>query len=474
MATSHNTCNTFVDLNGIPYLNAEYLDNTKIQQIDRSAIFSQINIDNSEPMRTVIAINVDDIGTTASGALAAQGNNTKQKALLKMVSQYAERAYHKLPTLRKGMVVRVNYQLENAKTGRIIRSAIDDFRIENREYYLDINSSNLNDNSVITCFADTEVSTLSEFTHGFEPMNLRITHVNLFYETVQDDFPSHCHPPRYRHHHCDCDHGYDRPYPEMDNYYIHKNCQNQHFMDAPDPCNYYGAKDVPMIANPSWNLINRFYHFENKGKDIIIHGQEVYNNRTHVNLIPCGTVSVNRLFMINPAQRLIFKFCVWKNDITVVDDTTMIGQALGAPYQDINIDMTDTDTCLCRPLPHFIHPDDETFRRLFASLQQTDIDQNHNINQLINVTNTLSESLTALQDTISTMQKSITDISKKLNIDTSDGDKDPAIDDKDPLNPDQTDGSSSTEDGPKDNTVDGSETETPDGNSESSDDQAGE
>lgn len=443
MATSHNTCNTFVDLNGVPYLNAEYLDNRTIQQIDRSAIFSQITVDTQEPMRAIIDINVDDIGTDTSGALAAQGNNTKQKALLKMISQYAERLGHKLPTLRKGLIVRVNYQIENVKTGRIIRSAIDNFRIDNRQYFLDINSSNLNDNAVITCFSDTEVSSLSEFTHGFEPMNLRITNVQFYYEAVQDDIINpRCHHSMFGHHHCEymdnnsCHH---HCRPDVENYYMHKNMQNVHYMGEPDPCNYYGAKDVPMIANPTWSMINRFYHFENDGRDIIIHGQEVYDNRTKVNLIPCGTVRVNRSFMINPAHRLIFKFCIWKNDITVVDNTTMIGETLKVPCHDMHIDMTDTDTALGRPIPHFINPDDDTFRRLFKSLQQTDIDQNHNINQLIDITNSLSSTMVALQETVSSMQESINTILNRLDMNSSIKDESPAIDTTDPLNPDSTD-----------------------------------
>ena len=488
MATSHNTCNTFIDLNGIPYVNAEYLDNTTIQQIDRSAIFSQITVDTQEPMRAIIDIRVDDIGTNISGALNSQGNNTKQKALLKMIAQHAERLGHKLPTLRKGLIVRVNYQIENAKTGRVVRSAIDDFRVENRQYFLDINSSNLNDNAVITCFSDTEVSSLSEFTHGFEPMNIRITNVQLFYEAVQDDIRDPmCHQSMI-HHHCNhmdehiCCHGHHNP--DLENYYMHKNMQNVHCMYEPNPCNYYGAKDVPMIANPSWCNVNRFYHFENDGRDLIIHGQEVYSNRTKVTLIPCGTVRVNRLFMINPAHRLVFKFCIWKNDITVVDNTSMIADALGATCHNMHIDMTDTDTALGKPLPHFIHPDDETFKRLFHKLQETDLDQNHNINQLIDITNSLSSTMMVLQSTVSSMQESINAILNRLDMNKPSEDESPAIDPTDPLNPGSSNEkeepsntlpeTSDIDEGRKDNVDDTSIKENPSEDVETSDDQVNE
>ena len=486
MATSHNTCNTFIDLNGIPYLNAEYLDNRSIQQIDRSAIFSQITVDTQEHMRAVIDIHVDDIGTNVNGALNAQGNNTKQKCLLRMISQQAERLGHRLPTLRKSMIARVNYQIENAKTGRVIRSAVDDFRLNDRQYYLDINSSNLNDNSVITCFCDTEVSTLSEFTHGFEPMNIRITNVQLYYEAVKDDLrmPTCGDVMMHHHHHCHyldehaC-HGHRNP--DMENYYMHKNMQNVHYMCEPNPCNNYGARDIPMIANPSWCHINKFYHFENEGSKIIIHGQEVYDNRTTVTLIPCGSVRVNRLFTINPAHRLIFKFCIWKNDITVVDNTSMIAKALNVKCHDDDIDMTDTDTSLGMHYHHHhIHPDDETFKRVISGLQQTDLDQNNNINQLINITNSLSSTIMVLQNTVSSMQESITAILNRLDMNKPNEDESPAIDPTDPLNPDSSDGEESSETLPetpsldeetKDNVDDDSIEENPSENPETTDDQ---
>jgi hypothetical protein len=470
MATSHNTCNTFIDLNGIPYLHAEYLDNTTIQQIDRSAIFSQITVDTSESMRAIIDVNIDDIGTKTSGDMATLGNKSKQKALLKMVSQYSDRLGHKLPTLRKGMIVRVNYQVENAKTGRVIRSAVDDFRINNRQYFLDINSSDVDNNAVVTCFCDTEVSTLSEFTHGFEPMNLRITNIQLYYEAVQDDIKTpRCQQTLFGHHDCQPNNECINMNPytssnrvELDNYYMHKNMQNIHYIGEPDPRNYYGARDVSMIANPSWSLINRFYHFENDGKNIIIHGQEVYNNRTKVVLIPCGVVRVNRLFTINPAHRLIFKFCIWKNDLTVVNDTTAIGKALKAPYQDMDIDMTDTDTAFNTPIPHFINPDDETIVRQFEKLRQTDIDQNYNINQLIDITSSMVSTIKDLQETVGTMQESINAVLDRLDMkQDEEDDKSPAIDTIDPLNPESPDETDNTseDDKSKDDSSTSSESE---------------
>ena len=79
--------NAFIDLNGIPYLLAEYLDRNNFQQIDRSQIKSEIIVDQSESMRAVIDVSIDDIGKRASdGYPAIIGNTTKHTNLLKMIS----------------------------------------------------------------------------------------------------------------------------------------------------------------------------------------------------------------------------------------------------------------------------------------------------------------------------------------------------------------------------------------------------
>ena len=178
--------NGFVDLNGIPYVLAEYLDRNNFQQIDRSQIKSEIIIDQSESMRAVVDISVDDIGKRASdGYPAIVGNNTKHCNLLKMISNNCELMNHQFNVLRRGIVIRVDYQLENYRTHQVIRSMTEEFRINDRSYFLDINPRNVNDNAIIVNFCNTIVSTINEFTHGQDPMILRVTHVHMSYEMVK-------------------------------------------------------------------------------------------------------------------------------------------------------------------------------------------------------------------------------------------------------------------------------------------------
>ena len=403
--------NAFVDLNGVPYLLAEYLDRNNFQQIDRSLINSNIIIDQSESMRAVIDVSIDDIGRRASdGYPAIVGNNTKQNNLLKMISNNKELMNHQLNVLRRGIVVRVDYQLENYRTQQVIRSMTESFRITDRNYFLDINSRDVSDNAIIVNFCNTMVSTINEFTHGQDRMVIRITNIHLSYEMVKASPKM----PRIKQSMTPCYQNECSPgiYSMENNLYrYHDMMQNRHYMAGYDPVTY-GNEPVSMISPPSWSMFNRFYRFDNDGKDIIIHGQEVNDPMTKVALIPCGTVRVNRTFIINPGHRLIFKFCIWKNDVTVVNDTTEIAKCLQAPVIDHD--------CLCHPIDHhchhmpettlttncdcdhYINADYETIIRMLHDNRNIDYKQNQRINAI-------SESVAELSEIVKKLIPPVTD-----------------------------------------------------------------
>ena len=384
--------NAFVDLNGIPYLLAEYLDRSNFQQIDRSQLKSEIIVDQSEAMRAIIDVSIDDIGKRASdGYPAILGNTTKQMKLLKMISDNCEIMNHQLNVFRRGIVITVNYQVENANTGQVIKTMSEQFRITDRSYFLDINPRNTDDNAIIVNFCNTIVSTINDTTHGRDPMLMRITTINMAYEMVKDSPKM----PRIKQsitgpsnvQHLPTHYGL-----ENDIYQYHKMMQNHHVMPGYNPNNFV-PEDPNLILPPTWSMFNRFYRFDNYGKDIIIHGQEVNDPMTKVALIPCGTVRVNRTFMINPGHRIIFKFCIWKNDVTVVNDTTQVAQCLKAPVlNDPNYGMPPVHNhnkqhCFIEPTDHhhhehYINPDYETVIRMLNERKHMDRRQNQVINEL--------------------------------------------------------------------------------------------
>lgn len=390
--------NSFIDLNGVPYLLAEYIDRRCFQQIDRSLIRSEIHIDQTEAMRAVVDISVDDIGKRASDGLPAiDGNNSKQLKLLEMIKANAQRFNSQLDVLRRGIVLRVNYQLENQSTGQVIRSMSEDLRIRNRSYFLDINPRNINDNAIIVNFSDSIVSTINEFTHGITKMNMRITSVQMFYECVRRDpiMPQLQQTLRSQ-----FEPGFlASPYvTEAEMYNYHKQMQNHHFLQNPYDCNY-GCYGNEMISPPTWSNFNRFYHFDGSGSDIILHSQEINDPNCKVALLGAGKVNVNRTFTINPGHRIIFKFSIWKNDLTTVNDTTPIAQALNAPLYGCghhhHHDCCDYDDHNHHH-HHPINPDYETIIRLYRELQCTNDRQNAVINAMMVRIDALSDQVTAL------------------------------------------------------------------------------
>lgn len=387
--------NAFIDLKGIPFLKAEYMDRRDLMTIDRDLVKSEILVDQSEAMRAVIDIKIDDIGRRAdNGRLAVVGNVSKQKALIEEITANCERFGHVLDVIRPGIIMRINYQLENQTTHQVIRSMVEDLRIPTASYYMDINKDNINDNAVIVNYNDTKVSTINEFTHGRDRMIIRITSVNMFYEALTRD------PKVYS-----CDQsmmtGEIQPLPnhfgcEADFYKYQQTMQNHHVIGMPG-CEYglynnerYAVQN-PMW-NPAWSMFSRYYHFMKNGSDIILHEQEINDPNNRKVLIPCGTVQVNRAFMINPGHRLIFKFSVWKNDHVVINDTTQVAVALKIPVCDDPC-IKDDHKCNCKDKDDIINPDYETIIRMLENNRRMDELQNSTINKLISSLNDIRKDI---------------------------------------------------------------------------------
>lgn len=316
--------NGFIDLNGIPYLIGEYISNHRFREVDRSMIRSDIFVNTSEAMRAVVDINIDDIGVRGSdNHPAVLGNNTKRENLLRMIERNKDYLHHQLPVFRPGIVVKVNYQIELYRTQQVLRTLSEDFVIQSPTYFLDINSSNIDDNAIIANFSDSIVSTITEFTHGRERIQVRITNVQLYYQIVKDN-PRVPHANRFGNNSIGDP---SNPYPGCaDPFYYHDRMQNIQCMGDIDPG--FFVPTTPDLKQPSWSMFNKFYHFDNEGTDMVLHKQEIFDPMTKTGLIPCGRVKINRCFIVNPSHRLIFNFSIWKNDVTIVRNTRDIADIL--------------------------------------------------------------------------------------------------------------------------------------------------
>lgn len=318
--------NGFIDLNGIPYLLGDYLINQRFREVDRSMIRSDIFVNNDEAMRAVIDINIDDIGVRSNNHPCVLGNSTKQNNLLRMIRNNRDYLRHQLPVLKPGIVVRVNYQVESYRTQQVIRTLSEDFVIQDPTYFLDINSSNIDDNAIVVNFMSSLVSTVNEFTHGRDKIQLRITNVQLYYQLVKDN-PMKQEAKRFGNR---LESNPNDHYPGFsDPFYYHNQMQNVQYIGDVDR-GYH--KPISELIPPTWSMFNRFYHFDNDGRDLVLHRQEIFDPNTITGLIPCGRVRINRCFIVNPGHRLVFNFSIWKNDVTIVSNTQPVANALEVSF----------------------------------------------------------------------------------------------------------------------------------------------
>ena len=332
--------NVFLTMGGMPYILAEYTDDQHYQELDTSVVKTEVVVDQSESMRSVIDISIDDIGRNPStGRINVIGNTTKFESLIDMIRRNYANLDHQLPMIKRGLVVRVNYQIENNETGQVMRTAVESLRIPNRYYFFVVNPDDINDNAIVTNFCDSIVSTINQFTHGTEPMRLRITSIQLSYEMVrqnplkprvtqrfEENIPSYAGPADLA--------------TNRDLYNYHEKTQSRQSIGG-----YY---QMPVCGN--YYNFNTFYHFSENNDDIILHEEEINDKHAKITMIPCGQIQVNRTFMINPGTRLVFKFSIWKNDGVIVNSCVPIADALRIPPSPVPVPPTP------QPLPPETRP----------------------------------------------------------------------------------------------------------------------
>lgn len=307
MPFDENRLKLFTGLDGIPYLVGEYFDKRNLTAIDTTAVRNDVVVDNCEVNRAIVTINVNNIGFKSDGGLDTVGNRTKQKKLIKMITEYSDHMNRVFSVLRRGMIVRINYRIENMRTGVILKTSSEDIRIVDRNYFVELNSADINDNAVITNFVSTTVSTLNQFTHGSDRMLVRILSVQMFYEALNKNPKSIglCTNWNDRF-------SIDYLHPRL-NPYLNS-------LVNPDGCD--------TIVPTNWWNFNRFYHFDSAGRDIVLHGDDIEDRANCAYLVPCGHVTINRTFEITAGHRVVFKLSIWNNDITMVSDTKKIATTL--------------------------------------------------------------------------------------------------------------------------------------------------
>lgn len=289
--------NGFIDVREAPYLLGEYIQDDQFIPLPLSEINNGTSI-STENRTSVVTIDIDQTYKDEEENIFIKGNNQKTLELEDMITNMRDHLMkHDFGIIRKGLLVRINYRLENAVNGKIIKSVTENFKIYRAGLYSYALPSSVNDIGVINKYSDSVVSTINQFTHGTDGLKLRVNTIKLFYESV---IP---HPP-----YCDL---YPPHYP-----------YGYPMVDPNIPCH-------PV----NHNYMNNFFHYGSSNKDIFLNETAIDDERKFV-LIPCGSVFINKAFNVMPSHRIIFRINVWKNDLTVVPDTSTIASLLNIPAFD--------------------------------------------------------------------------------------------------------------------------------------------
>lgn len=293
--------NAFVLVGSKPFLLGYYLNNYQYNNLDTSLLSNGISIDTSVDGQALITINIDQTKKAGDGTPILTGNAEKREELEQAVMSRREFiAHNRFPVIKKGLVVRINYRLENQRTGVPIKSVTEDFKIYDSGFNYFAEGVNAADPALVVNFSDSVIASVNQFTHGVDPVVLRVNTVHLYYEGIMPGIPK----PKTPRNVSLMTFGYPVLQP---------------------PCDF---KDNKHLEDPRFKSINNLYRFGSDNSDIFLNQSEI-DLAKRVELIECGAFYINKAFVVSPVQRILFKVSVWKDDMIVVSDTYRIANILG-------------------------------------------------------------------------------------------------------------------------------------------------
>lgn len=307
-----------LNLNGWPYLSAEYLDQAQFQTVDRKLVRNQVLVDTTNPYHSIVDIVIDNVGERPSG------NKSSYKQFLDLLVQHSAQLGGYLDVVKPFLTVKIEYSIESELTGRLLRVNTAKMVISNKTNYIDINGIDMDDNAILTNFSDSSTITVANRANGSDRMVIRIRKINLFYTGLKHPISN---PFDNRRRPANDEREVFRPNSPKGRYdpFYHSVHQPQYGI-MPD-----GPADTMSIP-PSWWSFNKYYHFENKGKSMALHFKEINDRNNTTFSIPIGSITLDRTFVVNTSYRIMFKISVWKNDTIVLNNTSKISKLLGVPY----------------------------------------------------------------------------------------------------------------------------------------------
>ena len=177
--------NAFIDIKGVPYLCGYYLNNISFQTLSATQVQNEISIDNTIEGRTLVNIELDQLDHDDQGLILPTGNVEKREQLEQMVMNYRDYiGLNSFEVLKNGLVVQINYRIEDQVTGRVVKVMTDSYTIYNAGFYSFVGNTNIADPAVVIKFSDSAVAAINQFSYGIQNLVLRINSIHLYYASV--------------------------------------------------------------------------------------------------------------------------------------------------------------------------------------------------------------------------------------------------------------------------------------------------
>jgi hypothetical protein len=289
-----------MNINGFPYLFDESVNQACIRQVDRLSIINKLSVDTSKHNYTIIDIIVDDTDDEV-------GNRIKCNELLDIFKSNGLVLDKNIDVIRKALLVQINYQIENDRTGRVLHEYKIESIISNIDDYTTINPDVAGDTIVLTNFHGLINTTIPDNVHG-RNVTCRIIDIKFFFLAVSNFNGVE----------------YDRS-------------------DLRD--NIFNQCDLVDNTTISSNMLHsdKFYNFDDGCYYITPNYPKIESKDTKVLMIPAGSVDVDKVISVNIAHKFLFNISVWKNSVIFVGDVTNIANAIGIDTFIADITTDDAD-----------------------------------------------------------------------------------------------------------------------------------
>jgi hypothetical protein len=308
-----------------------YFDQSKLIPVDNAVIKSDINIVSKSGDATLFDIMLDLRGKT-------ENNDRKYKYLLGAIAHHQDEMRKVLDVISEDLVVRIKYQIEEIRTGTVIKKTQETVRITERNFFQEnSNSHHIFETVILSTGRGMSFSTVNVNHHGARNLVLRITEVDVYAPFINiHKFPLPVASEG------DVKFSKDGKWDRKE--YERFNAPESNILDKFD--SFHDHRDFVPVYHGGVHTNHKHcppgtFHFDSDMKD---HHDKFYEfnddysliklNQTHIrfddaDLLHIANIQFNSVLNgVHFGEKLVFKVSFWDNSPIIVRDASDLASAL--------------------------------------------------------------------------------------------------------------------------------------------------